>query len=216
MKKLLTIALVLGAAATSFGQSTDGWNSVFSDNFSNNKYNWGQSPNGTNTTKIHFDQNILITMVTDNGKKLTSANSSFDFNNDFILKAVVSGTTKEKRNEKDPTSIGLIFGHTHHDNLGKEGWYSIFIDLHEDVVTIRSATNNGAILFERSLTSATYDNFGKNEIGVMKDGDMLNFYLNGKLIYENEPTETAGSTITFAVYNKSRGNLHSVDIYEKN
>lgn len=215
MKKLLAIAFVLGTISTGFGQSTDGWNSVFSENFANNKYNWGQSPNASNSTKIHFDQNMLITMVTDNGKKLSSANSNFDFNQDFVLKAVLSGTTKEKGNEKDPTSVGLIFGHSHHENLGKEGWYSYFLDLHKDMVTLRSATANGTTMFEVKLTSATYDNFGKNEIGVVKEGDKLTFYLNGNQIYENEATQTAGSTLTFAVYNKSRGNLHSVDIYSK-
>ena len=215
MKQVLTLLLTIGISFSLFAQSTSGWKPKFQDDFSNNKSGWGLNDQTKNTSKISFNNKRLVLEVNDNGDKRSSVYTTVDFNEDFILKTKVKAETEDKGNKSDPTQYGLYFGYSSHKYKGEQGWYGVLLNFHEDQVWMAANNENGTKLFERLATDISYDSSGDTEIGVVKEGGKVKFFINGKQVYENDATTTSGGAISFYAQKNQKALMSQITVYEK-
>jgi outer membrane protein OmpA-like peptidoglycan-associated protein len=214
MKRLVTLLLTIGIMAGAHAQSTTGWKPVFQDDFSNNKSGWGLNDQTKNTSKISFNNKRLVLEVFDNGDKRSTVYTKVNFNEDFILKTKVSAATEEKVG-KDPTQFGLYFGYSSHKYKDEQGWYGMLLEFHEDKIWMAANNENGSRLFERLATDVSYDSKGDTEIGVVRQNGKVEFYVNGKKVYENDATTTSGGAISFYAARNQKALMSAITVYEK-
>jgi len=215
MKQLFTLLLILGMTATVCGQATTGWKPLFQDDFSNNKSGWGLNETTKNTSKISYNNKRLVLELFDGGEKRSSVYTKVNFNEDFMLKTKVSSLTEEKGNKSEPTQYGLFFGYSSHKYRGEQGWYGILLDFHEDKVWMAANNENGTKLFEKLSTDISYDSSGDTEIGVVRQNGKVEFYINGKKVYENATTTTSGGAISFFATKNQKAMMSAITVYEK-
>ena len=213
MKNLFLSIVFLGLGLASYGQSTSGYKSVISEDFSNNKLGWSQNTSTVNKAWIDYSRKVMILDVKDSDDRRSIGYTRFDFNEDFILKAVV-GIKEDEIKSNEKSRIGIVFGYTSHDYTQEQGWYAVFLDVLEDKVTIRANNRNGSQLYENEVKTS-YDIAGKTTVGVKKEGGKLSVFINEKSIFENVSTETVGGAVTLIAKNKVRGLFYSIDLYEK-
>jgi outer membrane protein OmpA-like peptidoglycan-associated protein len=215
MKRILTLLLTIGMTYSLFAQSTSGWKPLFQDDFSNNKSGWGLNDQTKNTSKISYNNKRLVIEVNDNGDKRSSVYTKVDFNEDFILKTKVKAETEDKGNKSEPTQYGLYFGYSSHKYKAEQGWYAILLNFHEDEVWMSANNENGTKLFERLAQDISYDSSGETEIGVQKENGKVKFYINGKMVYENDATTTSGGAISFYATKPQKALMSQITVYEK-
>jgi outer membrane protein OmpA-like peptidoglycan-associated protein len=215
MKRILTLLLTVGISSSLFAQSTSGWKALFQDDFSNNKTGWSLNDQTKNTSKISFNNKRLVLEINDSGDKRSSAYTKVDFNEDFMLKTKVKAETEDKGNKSEPTQFGLYFGYSSHKYKGEQGWYGVLLNFHEDQVWMAANNENGTKLFERLAQDVSYDSSGDTEIGVVKENGKVKFYINGKMVYENDATTTSGGAVSFYATKQQKALMTEIAIYEK-
>jgi len=214
MKKLLAITFVLSSFWLA-GQSTDGMEVVFDDQFKNNKNGWETSLKWKNKSKLNNDQEFLAISIEDpKTYQKASAYTQIDFNKDFVLTAKFKSLPRDKKPEEEG-EYGLFFGYSNFKYKDEQAWYSFRLGTGEDnKAYLESGNANGTILFTREVDNASFNSSDYTRIGMeKKDGEIV-FYLNGKEIYRNDATETSGGAITFYALQKQLATLKDLKIYQ--
>lgn len=213
MKKTLILIFSVAIISATSAQSLTGWKSTFSDDFANNKNGWSTNESSANVSRLNFDQKVLVLIVNNDGDRRSTGYTRLDFNEDFIIKTTLSMREEGKGSKEG--QVGLIFGYSNHKYAPEQGWYAIYLNYQEDKILIRSNNANGTRLYETELTNVSYDNDGKTVVGVKKEGDKVQYFINDKMVYENLATTTPGGAITFIAKDKMRGMVWDVNVYEK-
>jgi hypothetical protein len=201
MKKGLIAVFALAVVAQLSAQSTDGLSIVFEDNFANNKNGWLMNETGKDVSWVNFNENRLV-IDSNKGEGRITMNASKGFNGDFVIKANL--WCKECAGA-DAAGLGIMVGFDQFSLKGEQGWYSMKLTQTKgnDGVWVKANNANGSTLFEQTA-SASFDPNDKNEIAIERKGDTVNFYLNGKVVFTNTATETAGNKIAFICDNKMK------------
>lgn len=215
MKNTLALVFCFGLFVSAMAQSTDGWKPIINDDFSNNKNGWSLNDQTVNTSKINFDKKRLVLEVNDDGNRRSTVYTKADFNKDFMLKARIGGQTDKKPSKNDRTQYGFYFGYSSFAYKDEQGWYAMLLNVHEDEVWMAANNENGSRLFQYETKDVTYDTEGYAEIGIVKTGDKLEFYVNNKKVYENVPTNTAGGAVSFIAKREMKSYMSDFAIYEK-
>ncbi len=206
---LLAVHLVWGASA----QSTEGWISSFSEDFADNRMGWSTTEYAVNPCRINFDQTVLVLVVTNKGESRSTAYTQLDFNQDFILKSTVS--MKEEIKGARVGRTGVLFGHSHQKYTPEQGTYEVLINYQQDKVSIKSSKGDGSPQYEKKLNNVNYSNKTKTVIGVKKEGDSVQYFINDKMVHKNLATATQGGAITFIAKDRTRGLVWDVNVYKR-
>ncbi len=214
MKKFLIGIIAILLIQPSFAQSTDGMSIVFEENFRNNKNGWFTSMNGTNRSKVDNSAENLVIGVNEKGSMERSwVVTEIDFNQDFVLKTSLKSSLDKKG--KDDVRYGLLVGLSDLKYRDEQGWYGFRLYSNEKKAWMYATNGNGTKLFEREMESPSAYNSGDyNELAIEKKGDTVNYYLNGKMIYSNDATESSAGSIYFEAKGEQKAFMNSLVVYQ--
>ena len=201
MKKGLLVFFVLLVGSHLSAQSTDGLTLVFQDDFANNKNAWLINETGKDVSWVNYNENRLV-IDSNVGEGRITMNASQGFNGDFVIKATL--WCKECAGSK-AASLGIMIGFDQFSLKNEQGWYGLKLtqDNGKDGVWAKANNANGSTLYEQTV-GAAFDPNDKNEIAIERKGDTVNYYVNGKQVFSNVATETAGNKIAFLCDNKMK------------
>jgi len=213
MKRLSLMFCTILALNVLSAQSTSGMERVFYDDFKNNKNGWFTSMSGSNKSKVSNDQKFLVIDVNDNGSIERSwANTSIDFNRDFVLKARIKS---ENADDKGDNYFGFLIGLSNIKYMNEQGWYGFRLYNNERKARLYASKDDGVEFFKRVIQRPTaYDPREYNEITIERKNGMMAFYLNETEIYTNDATTTASGTIVFEARNKQVAYLKEIEVYQ--
>lgn len=201
MKKGLLVFLILVVGSQLSAQSTDGLTLVFQDDFANNKNAWLINETGKDVSWVNYNENRLV-MDSNVGEGRITMNASKGFNGDFVIKATL--WCKECAGSK-MAGLGIMIGFDQFSLKNEQGWYGLKLtqDNGKDGVWAKANNANGSTLYEQTV-GAAFDPNDKNEIAIERTGDTVNYYVNGKQVFSNVATETAGNKIAFLCDSKMK------------
>jgi hypothetical protein len=213
MKKGLIYILSAFVMVSLYAQDTDGMELKFSDDFTNNKNGWFTSMEGTNRSRINFNEEFLVIAINQKGASDQAyVNSKVDFNSDFVFKASIKSETDVTKEE---VTYGFYLGLSDWKLRKEQGWYAFKLFSNERKAWIYASMNDGKKLFERNATDGpSFRASDYNEIAIARKGDMVYFYINGKEVYNNDVTRVNGDMIFFEATNLQKANIKKIEIYQ--
>ena len=207
---LLALCFLVGRA-----QSTEGWVTVFEDDFSTEEKGWNLNGATQNISRISEDMQRLVLELFDHGFQRATNYTDIDFNKDFILKAKVGAKGDAKFSKKENSNYGLYIGYSAHRYKDIQGSYGFMLNFHGKGVRIFTKKSDGSIQFITMLKEVNYQAKGYNNIGIKKSGDKITYYINDKKIYAEKATRTVGGALTFIAFRKMKAFIKEMAIYQR-
>lgn len=214
MHRIIAIISLLSASLVVHSQAVDGWEPVFVDDFTFDDHGWITNSATNNVSRVSADMHRLVLELFDHGFARSTNYSTIDFNEDFILKAIVGSKGDAKFTKKARADFGLMIGYSSHRYREIQGSYTYFLNFYEKGILLKAQTPDGHIAFE-IIVDVDYKPQANNEIGIKKEGTDVIFYLNDEEIHRGRSVKTAGGAITFIAYRKMKAFMRKISIYQK-